>query len=1317
MSTRLPLLLMLAVLPGLVHALGLGKLQLDSALNEPFEARIELVSATVEELDSLNVRLADEAAFSRADIPRPHFLTTLNFVLKQTDSGPDYIRIYTDDPIREPFLNFLLEISWAKGRLYREYTVLLDPPIYADSKTQQRLAQATSPAEEAETTGTISGVEDNKVVYNPEYTQPRTAPSAYSAAPAVTQPINYSGGDYGPTISGDTLWSIASAMRPDSSISVQQMMFALLRANPEAFINGNINGLKRGHVLKMPDQTDVQSMNKDQAFAEAKSQNNLWEEARQSMAAAVTPRPESTVPVEPEVPPEPVSEPVATEPEPEVQPEPVAEAPVETTEPVVTEPEGEPELRLVAPAEEGEAEGAAGPSGEQLANELALANESLEALTQENLELKDKLSETEAIIDDLNRLIALKETELAALQQKIKEQEAAAAEAAVPAAEGPTAEETAAEPVVEQPAPTADEQVPAETPAQEAPPTVAEEPAAEEQIPAETEPATTEEQKPAAEAAEPAVEAPAPATSAFPPAISGFVQLLRNNATYAGAGLGVLVLIGLIAVMLKRRQSASAMVIPQSAFPDFADESPSSEDATDINPALAESDSEAPTLLPGAEDETVTPEFGGGDDATQIMPSPAQPDPDAFQIPAAEQEEDPLHDVNIFLAYEQFDQAEQFVKKMIEKDPNNLEFHSKLLEVYYAANNKKGYENAARVLHDKVNGKGDYWNMAVAMWQEISPNRELFAKPASGEEEEAGPHTEGGGIVNIAGDGAAGAGGLDFDLDTTSGSGEVLNMTANDQEADVLDVTAAVDMEDAGVLDATVAAAGAQGGMAADEEALDISLDMSLPAEQETAQVPAKAADDNSLDFSLDLDTGTGVSSSADDALELSLDTGPEPAADDNALDISLDMSTDSGSVADQGLEISLGAEQEAPAAEENNLLDFSFELDKPDVATDKAEDDSLDVSQGAGTAEADSGLEISLDTGEPAQSAPDGSLEFSLDIPQDSGSAAVQDAGLDISLDVSQDSSAPAPSQDSSMDFSLDLDTSTSAGIQQDENVLDISLEQSPVAAASTPDALNLSLNISDDAKGEVKTGKADLLDVTSAISLDDDFEPESITAGSSSELLDVTKARNFEPDNDQDLLDVTSAAATRAGMDGLDVLDVNKPGPDSSQNVTEQSATSLDFELSPDSGATDSAADAGFAGIDITTGQDASGDALELSLVIDEKDNEAPEIDMDSTMQIPNRAALHKHVEEPASPPADEFSLVIDEEDEEGADQTIMVPRSKTTAEQSADDEIATQLDLAKAYLELGETGNAKTILDEVMAIGNAQQKQQAQELLSQI
>mgnify|MGYP001582102118 CR=1 FL=1 len=144
MKRKFGWLLAASLCPGPVFALGLGKLVLDSALNEPLEARIELLSPTREELDSLAIALADSAAFERAGVEREFVLSGLKFELRESEDGPDFIRVYSRDSIREPFLNFLVEINWSKGRLVREYTVLLDPPLY-DPGIRAPVATAAAP--------------------------------------------------------------------------------------------------------------------------------------------------------------------------------------------------------------------------------------------------------------------------------------------------------------------------------------------------------------------------------------------------------------------------------------------------------------------------------------------------------------------------------------------------------------------------------------------------------------------------------------------------------------------------------------------------------------------------------------------------------------------------------------------------------------------------------------------------------------------------------------------------------------------------------------------------------------------------------------------------------------------------------------------------------------------------------------------------------------------------------------------------------------------------------------------------------------------
>ncbi|MDX1519356.1 MAG: FimV/HubP family polar landmark protein, partial [Gammaproteobacteria bacterium] len=632
------------LLPGAAAALGLGKLDLNSALNEPFDARIQILSASVEELDSMKAGLASPEAFDRAGIPYGFGLSQLKFEIRETEEGPDYIRVYSTDAIREPFLNFLLEVNWSQGRLFREYTVLLDPPTYDPNRKRTELAPA--PVQAAPGYGEVRPIEDNQVTYDLEYTP--------SAAPRVSPAISYSGGDYGPTATGDTLWSIASAMRPDSSVSVQQMMIALLRANPEAFIGNNINGLKRGQILAMPDEAAINSVSKTQAIELAKSQNNAWNDIRSGLADAVTDRPESPG---------------------------VSATGADTA--VIDEgmPEGDAELRLVAPDTSGEGidEAVTEPGmDEETEQLLALANETIAALELENAELNDKLVESESIIEDLKRLIELKEDELAALQDQI-------ASAAAMEEEAAAEEEMPAEEVAE-------EAAPAEAEEMEEPEAMTEEPVAEDEM------AATE---------------PAPADAGIMGMVNQYlgpvIEIVKSNMLVIGGAVGgiIVLLLGFAGFRKWQSSRAETLDLPEADFPDFDDVTEAADDA-DTGSMIDVADSEAATEVgdedEDQEDKTPTPQVEEAtDDATQIV----TPEAEAPAEPVAEEEdEDPLAEVNVFMAFDQFDQAIDFVKNAIEGDPDNLDFHTRLLEVYYAAGDRKGYEEHARVLHEKVNGQG-----------------------------------------------------------------------------------------------------------------------------------------------------------------------------------------------------------------------------------------------------------------------------------------------------------------------------------------------------------------------------------------------------------------------------------------------------------------------------------------------------------------------------------------------------------------------------------------------------------------------------------
>ena len=208
------------LIPGLANALGLGEIKLNSALSEPLDAEIELVQ--VRELTSNEIlpSLAAQEDFVAANVERYHFLTDLKFEVITNAQGKSVIKVRSRKPVKEPFLNFLVEVNWPAGRLLREYTLFLDPPTYS----AQPAAPVSAPTTAATSTGSAQPV---TTTYQPTTTAPQ---SSYSSGGDYSQ--SAAAGDY--TIgSNDSLWSIAKSMKPSDRVSIQQtMLVTLITAKP-----------------------------------------------------------------------------------------------------------------------------------------------------------------------------------------------------------------------------------------------------------------------------------------------------------------------------------------------------------------------------------------------------------------------------------------------------------------------------------------------------------------------------------------------------------------------------------------------------------------------------------------------------------------------------------------------------------------------------------------------------------------------------------------------------------------------------------------------------------------------------------------------------------------------------------------------------------------------------------------------------------------------------------------------------------------------------------------------------------------------------
>ncbi len=294
-------------LPDTGYPLGLGEIEVNSALNQKLNADIELLSAVAEDAETIIVKLASRKEFSRAGLDRPYSLNDLRFKSVVVNGVP-YIKVSSSSPIREPFLNFLVEIDWPNGHLLREYTVLLDPPVFMTQQTSAAVNVAPAASNKSDFRPASGDSDNTLAVVTPgvsissrptsttqapvAQTQsdtmsqaPATSQTSWIPAPVVQQQgsINQPAGSY-KIKTGDTAWSLADAMRPDQSITVPQMMVAMLRANPESFINENINGLKRGYILRVPDYDQIATISQADALALVHEQAALWRQYQQSQA-------------------------------------------------------------------------------------------------------------------------------------------------------------------------------------------------------------------------------------------------------------------------------------------------------------------------------------------------------------------------------------------------------------------------------------------------------------------------------------------------------------------------------------------------------------------------------------------------------------------------------------------------------------------------------------------------------------------------------------------------------------------------------------------------------------------------------------------------------------------------------------------------------------------------------------------------------------------------------------------------------------------------------------------------------------------------
>ena len=489
--------LLVALLPCVAGAAGLGRINVLSALGQPLVAEIDL-SASKEELGSLSVRLASADAYRTANLQYNAALTGARIAIERRPNGQSYLKITSSRPVTEPFIDLLVELTWAAGRLSREYTALLDPPGVPSAPP--------APA--------ISAVPESRPA--PE-AQPQPQPKAAAAAPEVSRPVTAGpmagGKEYGPIQRGETLGKIAKSVMPEG-VTLEQMLVALYRSNPDAFIRKNLNLVRTGKVLRVPDREEVAAVARGEAVKEYRTHVADWNSYRQKVADAA-----GTAPADGKR---------------------TAVSGKITTRVEDKGAKGEP--KDVVRLSKGEPPGAAGKKGKprSSAERIRMLEEEAVAREKALTEASSRISQLEKTIQDMKKLAELKSPGMAAAQQQATAPKPDAKAAAKPEAKQPEAV-AVAKPEAKKP-----EVVAAAKPEAAKP---VEAPKPEAAAPKPEAPKPQVQAKPA-----PKKPAPAPKSKAKEPELMDQVMDALTDPLYLGAGGGVIAVVGGLAFLLARRR-------------------------------------------------------------------------------------------------------------------------------------------------------------------------------------------------------------------------------------------------------------------------------------------------------------------------------------------------------------------------------------------------------------------------------------------------------------------------------------------------------------------------------------------------------------------------------------------------------------------------------------------------------------------------------------------------------------------------------------------------------------------------------------------
>jgi pilus assembly protein FimV len=674
------------------QALALGRVNVQSALGEPLRAEIDVPDINPDEAASLKAAVAGPDAFKAAGLEYNAALSNVQISLQKRPDGRSYLRLTSDRPMTEPFVDLILEASWAAGRMVRDYTMLFDPPNLRVMPAPAAITAPIISSGAPRSVVTPSGVTPRPTatapapVYITEEAAPapkRSSPASPRAARAPrAERVEIAAPSAGEIVvkKGNTAAQLAMRYKP-AGVSLDQMLVSMLSTNPDAFVNGNVNRLKAGVVLDLPSAAaTAESTSRTAARQVIVAQSKDFNEFRRRLAqgapgtAAPTASRKATGTVQ---------------------------AKVEESKANTTSPD-KLTLSKAAAAAKGVKEEiiAKEKQAKDAAARTAELTKNLQDLTRLGATTTTATAKPAAALASAAATGA-KNTGAGAAVGALNLPEPASASAAVKAAA--TASSAAASPV-----PAVASATPASSavavPAPVSSAAVA--PAASVASVAKASTVTAAPTAPAApvpQAGASAAKPGAPATPPAPPvAEASLVDSLLNNPVTLPAAGGLLALLGGFGAwrwrQRKKNEQKDSSFLESRLQPDSFFGA-SGGQRIDTNNSVANS-----AAVPGG--------------SSSMVYSPSQLD--------AAGDVDPVAEADVYLAYGRDLQAEEILKEALRMQPTRIAVHAKLLEIYAKRRDTKAFESLAKEAYRVSNGQGPEWESACALGRELDPNNNLY---------------------------------------------------------------------------------------------------------------------------------------------------------------------------------------------------------------------------------------------------------------------------------------------------------------------------------------------------------------------------------------------------------------------------------------------------------------------------------------------------------------------------------------------------------------------------------------------------------------